>query len=75
MPEYIHESRSKIFKRYVAVDTSGPDVNTKYRQQKTSNLNSLAVFKRGKNYVFNLIKLLFAALAPTVAPYWRKTYY
>ena len=43
-------------------------MNTKYRQQKTNNLNSFAVFNRGKNYVFNLIKLLFVALAPTVAP-------
>ena len=49
-------------------DSRSTDVNTKYRQQKTNNLNSSAVFNRGKNYVFNVIKLLFAALVPTVAP-------
>ena len=31
-------------------------MNTKYRQQKRNNLNSLAVFNRGKNYAFNLIR-------------------
>ena len=35
-----------------------------------NGLNHLPNSERrwGKNYVFNLIKLLFAALAPTVAP-------
>ena len=66
MTAYIHESRSKILIQ--TVRSRSTDVNTKYRQQKTNNLNSLAVFNRGKNYVFNLIKLLFAALVLTVAP-------
>ena len=44
-----------------------------FKSQKTT-LKSRSIHKgfiqdRGKNFVFYLIKLLFAALAPTVAPY------
>ena len=70
--------------------SSSTDLNTKYQQQQTNNLNKilkvLTVFKLSinhfeksqctynffktgvKNYVFNLIKLLFAVFVLMVAP-------
>ena len=42
MKEYIHVSRSK---NLILNDSRSTDVNTKYQQQQTNNLNSLAFLK------------------------------